>query len=66
MHQPLMEQVTPRKNVIYWQGYSSEAHDAELGTDLAVYLKQEKISITPIEILPTNFSQMPAVEALTS
>lgn len=66
LHRPLMEQVTPRGNIIYWQGYSSEPEDCELGTDLAVYLKQEKVSITPLEVLPTDYSQMPIIEALTN
>lgn len=66
IHQPLTEQITPRGNIVYWQGYSTDPIDYELGTDLAVYLKQERISITPIEVLPTNYSQMPIVEALTN
>ena len=65
-HQPLMEQITPRGTIIYWQGYSSDSLNNKLGTDLAVYLQQEKVSITPIEILPTNYNQMPIIDALTS
>lgn len=65
-HQPLVEQQTPRGTTIFWQGYASEPEDYELGTDLAVFVQQEKISITPIEILPTNYEQMPLVDAITS
>ena len=65
-HLPLMEQTTPRGTTIYWQGYSAGPQDSGLGTDLAVYLQQKKVSITPIEILPTNFNQMPLIDALTS
>ncbi len=66
LHQPLIEQITPRGNIIYWQGHTCDAFDCELGTDLAVFLKEEKVSITPIEVLPTNYSQMPTIEALTN
>lgn len=66
LHQPLMEQETPRGTIIYWQGYASEPENYELGTDLAVFVKQEKISITPIEILPTNYEQMPLIDAITN
>ena len=63
-HQPLIKQITPRKNTIYWQGFSTDPEMAEVGTDLASYLKQEKVSITPIEILPTAFDQLATVAAL--
>jgi 5'-nucleotidase len=66
IHQPLIEQSTPRGNIIYWQGHSSEPEEYEIGTDLDVFMKQEKVSITPIEVLPTNYEQMPIVDALTS
>jgi 5'-nucleotidase len=66
LHQPLMEQQTPRSTTIYWQGYSSEPEEYEMGTDLEVFVKQQKVSITPIEVLPTNFDQMPLVDALIS
>lgn len=64
-HQPLKQQVTPRGNIIYWQGGSSEPHDAPLGSDLDVYLKGDKVSITPLGILPTDYRQMPIITALT-
>lgn len=63
-HRPLMEQTTPRGTIIYWQGYSADPLEADIGTDLDVYLKQELVSITPIEILPTNYEQMPIVDAI--
>ena len=64
LHKPMMEQLTPRNTTIYWQGYSSEPESYEMGTDLEVFMRQEKVSITPIEILPTNFDQMPLIDAL--
>lgn len=65
-HKPMMEQITPRNTVIYWQGYSNDPEKGEMGTDLEVFLKQEKVSITPIEILPTNYDQMPLIDSLLS
>lgn len=64
LHCPLLQQTTPRGNVIYWQGYANMPVVGELGTDLAVYLRQEKVSITPLEVLPTNYEQMPLIDAL--
>ncbi|MEN9946639.1 MAG: 5/3-nucleotidase SurE [Pseudomonadota bacterium] len=64
LHQPLIEQTTPRGHKIYWQGYSSLPDEFELGTDLQVFYQQKKVSITPLEILPTNYEHMPIVDAL--
>jgi 5'-nucleotidase len=66
LHKPLLRQTTPRGNEIYWQGHSSDPLEGEMGTDLYVFLRQEKVSITPIEVLPTNFDQMPLIDALTA
>ncbi len=65
LHQPLIKQVTPRGNIIYWQGQSSDPAEAEMGTDIEVFLKQNKVSITPLGMLPTDFNQMHIVEAVT-
>lgn len=64
-HHPMDKQLTPRGNVIYWQGETGEISEPQLGTDLDVFLKQEKVSITPLEIYSTNYSQMPIIAALT-
>lgn len=66
LHQPLIQQETPRATTIYWQGYASDAEDCDLGTDLAVFAKQEKVSVTPLELLPTNYEEMPLVDAITN
>jgi 5'-nucleotidase len=66
LHQPLIRQETPRKNIIYWQGYPSTVEEAPLGTDLSVFLQQERVSITPLEVLPTDYEQMPIIDALIS
>ncbi len=64
-HQPMEKQITPRGHVIYWQGESSNPDKAPIGTDIDVFLKQEKVSITPLKVLPTDYSQMPTITALT-
>ena len=64
-HQPLEKQVTMRGNTIYWQGQSGEAEPGELGTDVAVATLAKNVSITPLEVLPTAFEQMPVIAALT-
>ena len=63
-HKPMEKQITPRGREIYWQGESNTPDIAELGTDIDVFLKQEKVSITPLNILPTEYSQMPVINAL--
>lgn len=65
LHKPLERQVTPRGNVVFWQGDSSNPEIIEMGTDIDVFLKQEKVSITPIALLPTDYRQMPFINALT-
>jgi len=64
VHQPFVKQVTPRGNVIYWQGEPSAPVNVELGTDIDVFLKQEKVSITPIKLMPTDYGQMPLISTI--
>ncbi len=66
LHQPLIEQTTPRGNTIYWQGQSSDPEKAEMGTDIEAFLEQNMVSITPLGMLPTDFNQMPIIAAVTS
>lgn len=66
IHHPLMEQDTPRHTKIYWQGFANDGENYELGTDLAVFAKQERVSVTPLELLPTDYEQMPFVDAITN
>lgn len=65
VHKPFTKQTTPRGNVIYWQGEPSNPRETELGTDIDIFLKQDKVSITPIKLLPTDYGQMPLISALT-
>lgn len=64
-HYPFEQQMTPRGNVIYWQGMSGEPISGQIGTDLAVQLTKN-VSVTPLQILPTDFNQMPIIAALNS
>ena len=64
-HKPMEKQTTPRGDVIYWQGAVGAIKDPAIGTDLDVFLKGKKVSITPIEIFATNYSHIPVVTALT-
>ncbi len=42
-----------------------EPHSAEFGTDIAAFLKQECVSITPLEVLPTAYDQMQIISCVT-
>jgi 5'-nucleotidase len=63
-HKPLVRQDTPRGDIIFWQGESSLPDSVELGTDIYVYLKQDKVSITPLELLPTDYFQLPIIDGI--
>lgn len=65
LHKPLEKQITPRGQVIYWQGESTMPDAAPIGTDIDVFLRQAKVSITPLGVLPTDYNQMPIINALT-
>lgn len=64
-HKPLEQQITPRGDIVFWQGESSNPEQAEIGTDIDVFFKQQKVSITPLALLPTDYRQMPLINALT-
>ncbi len=64
-HKQFDRQVTPRNNVIFWQGEASNPDTAPIGTDIDVFLKQRKVSITPLLILPTDFDQMATITGIT-
>ena len=63
-HYPMQKQITPRGDIIYWQGMQQEPEYAEYGTDIAIFIKQEYVSITPLELLPTAYDQMPIISSL--
>ena len=64
-HEPLEKQVTSRGTTIYWQGMSGVPKEGQFGTDVAVQVEDVNVSITPLEILPTDFNQMPIIAAVT-
>jgi 5'-nucleotidase len=65
LHKPFQKQITPRGDTVYWQGEASTPKNTEIGTDIDVFLKQDKVSITPLKLMPTDYRQMPLVSALT-
>jgi 5'-nucleotidase len=65
LHKPMDKQFTPRGEEIYWQGAPGDNGNPALGTDIDVVVKQEKVSITPMKILATDYDQMAVITALT-
>lgn len=64
-HKPLVKQITPRGDIIYWQGESGDVDENEsISTDTALSIKANMVSITPLGILPTDYNQMPVINAL--
>jgi len=52
---------TPRGETVYWVGAAGEAQDAGEGTDFNAIANQ-KVSITPLQVDLTRYSQMDAVK----
>lgn len=64
MHEPLIKQETPRMTTIYWQGFSSQIENYDVGTDLDLFVKHNKITITPLELLPTNYQELSLINTI--
>jgi 5'-nucleotidase len=52
---------TPRGDTVYWVGAAGSAQDAGEGTDFFC-IQQQRVSITPLQIDLTKYSQMNAVK----
>ncbi|MDD3265815.1 MAG: 5'/3'-nucleotidase SurE [Burkholderiales bacterium] len=63
-HEPLIKQETPRMTTIYWQGFSSRLNEYSEGTDLDLFVNYNKITITPLELLPTNHQELSLINAI--
>lgn len=65
--QPLERQITSRDKEIYWQGKSGDIDTSseDFGTDTSIAMKGNIASITPLEIFPTAYDQMPIISELT-
>jgi len=60
--EPVIKSTNPHGQPIYWVGPVGKAQDAGEGTDFAA-TAQGKVSITPLQIDLTQYSQMDAVRA---
>ncbi len=64
IHRELLQQTTIRGDEIFWQGLSGSVIDNDLDTDATVCEEQNKVSITPLEMLPTDYSQIDIIKNL--
>ncbi|WP_374326334.1 5'/3'-nucleotidase SurE [Azonexus sp.] len=60
--EPVVRMTSPRKETVYWIGAAGAAADAGPGTDFHA-VEQKRVSITPLQIDLTQFSQLPAIRA---
>lgn len=58
--EPVVRMTSPRKETVYWIGAAGAAADAGPGTDFHA-VEQKRVSITPLQIDLTQFSQLPAI-----
>jgi len=56
--EPVIKEVSPRKETVYWVGPAGGAQDAGPGTDFYAVAAQ-RISVTPLQIDLTHVSQIP-------
>jgi 5'-nucleotidase len=60
--EPVVKASNPHGETIYWVGASGKAQDAGEGTDFHA-LTQQRVSITPLQIDLTQYSQLDAVRS---
>lgn len=60
--EPVVQQLDPRGNVIYWIGPAGDAEDAGPGTDFYA-IKECKVSITPLQIDLTQYEAFDQLSA---
>lgn len=58
--EPVVKQINPRNETVYWVGAAGEAQDAGEGTDFHA-VAQGYASITPLQIDLTRYAQLPAL-----
>lgn len=58
--EPVVKTNTPNGEVVYWIGAAGQAQDAGEGTDFYA-LAQQQVSLTPLQIDLTQYTQMDAV-----
>jgi len=59
--EPVVKAANPRGDVVYWVGASGSAQDAGEGTDFFA-VNRNAVSITPLQMDLTRFSQMKSVQ----
>ncbi|OFZ92609.1 MAG: 5'/3'-nucleotidase SurE [Betaproteobacteria bacterium RIFCSPLOWO2_12_FULL_62_58] len=59
--EPVVKSTTPRGDVVYWVGAAGGAQDAGEGTDFHA-VAQRVVSITPLQVDLTRYSQLDAVK----
>lgn len=60
--EPVIKSTTPRGDVVYWIGAAGSAQDAAEGTDFHA-IAGNRVSITPLQVDLTRYSQLEAVGA---
>lgn len=58
--EPVVRTLTPRNETVYWVGAAGQAQDAGEGTDFHA-VKNNRVSITPLQIDLTHNAQLPIV-----
>jgi 5'-nucleotidase len=56
--EPVVKEISPRKETVYWVGPAGGAQDAGPGTDFYAVAAQ-RISVTPLQVDLTHVSQIP-------
>lgn len=64
IHEPLIKQETPRLTTVYWQGFASNINDYAMGSDLDLFMNHNKVTITPLELLPTNHKEISLIDSI--
>ena len=60
--EPVVKASTPHGETVYWVGAAGKAQDAGEGTDFHV-VAQQRVSLTPLQIDLTQYSQLDAVRS---
>jgi 5'-nucleotidase len=60
--EPVIKSSNPHGQPVYWVGAAGQAQDAGEGTDFFV-ISQRRVSITPLQIDLTQYSQLDAVRS---
>ena len=59
--EPMVKSATPRGEAVYWVGAAGGAQDAGEGTDFHA-VARNRVSVTPLQMDLTHYSQLQAVQ----